>query len=59
MHSAGWPLSTNVYGGSFLYHMDNNQISIGFVMGLDYQNPHLSPYEEFQKFKTHPEIKNS
>ena len=56
MHSAGWPLSSNVYGGSFLYHMDNNQISIGFVMGLDYQNPHLSPYEEFQKFKTHPEI---
>ena len=56
MHSAGWPLSTNVYGGSFLYHMDNNQISIGFVMGLDYQNPNLSPYEEFQKFKTHPEI---
>jgi len=56
MHSAGWPLSSNVYGGSFLYHMDKNQISIGFVMGLDYQNPHLSPYEEFQKFKTHPEI---
>ena len=57
MHSAGWPLTNEVYGGSFLYHMDKNQISIGFVMGLDYKNPHLSPYEEFQKFKTHPEIK--
>ncbi|MDG2000721.1 MAG: NAD(P)/FAD-dependent oxidoreductase, partial [Alphaproteobacteria bacterium] len=57
MHSAGWPLSNDIYGGSFLYHMDKNQISIGFVMGLDYKNPYLSPYEEFQKFKTHPEIK--
>ena len=57
MHSAGWPLSNDIYGGSFLYHMDNNQISIGFVMGLDYKNPYISPYEEFQKFKTHPEIK--
>ena len=57
MHSAGWPLSNDIYGGSFLYHMDKNQISIGFVMGLDYKNPYISPYEEFQKFKTHPEIK--
>ena len=57
MHSAGWPLSNDVYGGSFLYHMDKNQISIGFVVGLDYKNPYMSPYEEFQKFKTHPEIK--
>ena len=57
MHSAGWPLSNDIYGGSFLYHMDNNQISIGFVMGLGYKNPYISPYEEFQKFKTHPEIK--
>jgi len=57
MHSAGWPLDNNVYGGSFLYHMEKNQISIGFVMGLDYQNPYISPYQEFQKFKTHPKIK--
>ena len=57
MHSAGWPLSNDIYGGSFLYHMDKNQISIGFVMGLDYKNPYISPYEEFQRFKTHPEIK--
>ena len=57
MHSAGWPLDNNVYGGSFLYHMEKNQISIGFVMGLDYENPYISPYQEFQKFKTHPKIK--
>ena len=58
MHSAGWPLKNNVYGGSFLYHMEKNQISLGFVMGLDYENPYISPYQEFQKFKTHPKIKN-
>ena len=58
LHSAGWPLKNNTYGGSFLYHMKNNQISIGFVIGLDYKNPYLSPYNEFQKFKTHPKIKN-
>jgi len=57
MHSAGWPLTNDIYGGSFLYHMDNRQISLGFVIGLDYKNPHISPYEEFQKFKTHPKIK--
>ena len=57
MHSAGWPLPSDTYGGSFLYHMDNNQISIGFVIGLDYKNPYLNPYNEFQKFKTHPKIK--
>jgi electron-transferring-flavoprotein dehydrogenase len=57
MHSAGWPLPNKIYGGSFLYHMNNNQISLGFVMGLDYKNPYISPYQEFQKFKTHPEIK--
>tara|TARA_B100000686_G_scaffold353260_1_gene458175 strand:+ start:15583 stop:17220 length:1638 start_codon:yes stop_codon:yes gene_type:complete len=56
-HSAGWPLDNDTYGGSFLYHMDNKQISIGFVIGLDYKNPTLSPYNEFQKFKTHPKIK--
>ena len=58
MHSAGWPLKNNVYGGSFLYHMEKKQVSLGFVMGLDYENPHISPYQEFQKFKTHPKIKN-
>ena len=57
LHSAGWPLDTNTYGGSFLYHMENNQIVVGFVVGLDYSNPWLSPFEEFQRFKTHPNIR--
>ena len=57
MHTVGWPVSTDVYGGSFLYHLENNQVAVGFVVGLDYSNPHLSPYEEFQHFKTHPEIR--
>lgn len=57
LHSVGWPLSSDVYGGSFLYHLENNQVAVGFVVGLDYSNPHLSPYEEFQRFKTHPEIR--
>ena len=57
LHSAGWPLDEMTYGGSFLYHMENNQISIGFVVGLDYANPYLSPFEEFQRFKTHPNIR--
>ncbi len=56
IHSAGWPLDNNTYGGSFCYHAENNQIFIGYVIGLDYQNPHLSPYDEFQRFKTHPAI---
>ena len=56
MHTAGWPLESNTYGGSFCYHAENQQIFIGYVIGLDYQNPHLSPYDEFQRFKTHPEI---
>ena len=57
MHSSGWPLDNDTYGGSFLYHLDNNKISIGFVVGLDYKNPYLSPYLEFQRFKHHPAIK--
>ncbi len=57
VHSAGWPLDSRTYGGSFLYHLDNNQVSVGFVVGLDYQNPHLSPFDEFQRFKTHPAIR--
>jgi len=56
MHTAGWPLGSDVYGGSFLYHQDNHQVAVGFVVGLGYANPYLSPYEEFQRFKTHPEI---
>ena len=56
MHTVGWPLDKNTYGGSFCYHAENKQIFIGYVIGLDYQNPHLSPYDEFQRFKTHPAI---
>lgn len=57
LHSAGWPLDEMTYGGSFMYHMENNQVAIGFVVGLDYANPYLSPFEEFQRFKTHPNIR--
>ena len=57
VHTAGWPLDSETYGGSFLYHLENNLVSVGFVVGLDYQNPFLSPYEEFQRFKTHPKIR--
>ncbi|WP_413204352.1 electron transfer flavoprotein-ubiquinone oxidoreductase [Rhodospirillum sp. A1_3_36] len=56
IHTVGWPLKQDTYGGSFMYHLDNNQIAIGFVVGLDYANPWLSPFEEFQRFKTHPSI---
>ncbi len=56
-HSVGWPLSSDTYGGSFVYHMENNQIAIGHVVGLDYSNPNLDPFMEFQKFKTHPVIR--
>lgn len=58
MHTIGWPMDTKTYGGSWLYHMDDNQISIGYVVGLDYQNPYLSPFEEMQRFKTHPVIRD-
>ena len=58
IHSVGWPLDQETYGGSFLYHLDKNLVSVGFVIGLDYKNPYLSPYDEFQKFKTHPKIKD-
>lgn len=57
VHSVGWPLDGNTYGGSWLYHLDDNQVSVGFVVGLDYQNPYLNPFEEFQRFKTHPAIR--
>lgn len=58
VHSIGWPLDRSTYGGSFLYHLENNQVSLGFVIGLDYQNPHLSPFDEFQRYKTHPSIRH-
>ena len=57
IHSAGWPLDSSTYGGSFLYHLENNQVAVGYVVGLGYENPYLSPYEEFQRYKTHPEIR--
>jgi electron-transferring-flavoprotein dehydrogenase len=56
VHTAGWPLDSDTYGGTFLYHLDNQQIVLGMVVGLDYQNPYLSPFEEFQRYKTHPAI---
>ena len=58
IHTVGWPLASDTYGGSWMYHMEDNQVSVGFVVGLDYQNPYLSPFEEFQRFKTHPEIRS-
>ncbi|KNA22169.1 hypothetical protein SOVF_036510 isoform A [Spinacia oleracea] len=57
LHTLGWPLDYKTYGGSFLYHMKDNLVSIGLVVALDYQNPYLNPYEEFQKLKHHPAIK--
>ena len=57
VHTVGWPLERNTYGGSFLYHLEDSQVAVGFVIGLDYQNPHLSPFDEFQRFKTHPKIR--
>ena len=57
VHTAGWPLRSDTYGGSFLYHLENRQVAVGFVVGLAYRNPYLSPFEEFQRFKTHPSIR--
>ncbi len=57
-HSVGWPLSADTYGGSFLYHLKGNQVAVGYVVGLDYSNPYLSPFEEFQRFKTHPDVRS-
>ncbi|MBE8157956.1 MAG: electron transfer flavoprotein-ubiquinone oxidoreductase, partial [Betaproteobacteria bacterium] len=56
LHTIGWPLSSDTYGGSFLYHLEENKIALGFVVGLDYKNPYLSPYMELQRFKHHPKI---
>ncbi|MBS0307390.1 MAG: electron transfer flavoprotein-ubiquinone oxidoreductase [Proteobacteria bacterium] len=57
VHTSGWPLDRSTYGGSFLYHLENNQVAVGYVVGLAYENPYLSPYEEFQRYKTHPAIR--
>ncbi|MGZ5154287.1 MAG: NAD(P)/FAD-dependent oxidoreductase, partial [Burkholderiales bacterium] len=57
MHTAGWPLGADTYGGSFFYHMEDNLTAVGFVVGLGYTNPYLNPYEEFQRYKTHPAIR--
>ena len=57
MHTAGWPLETDTYGGSFMYHLEGNLVAVGFVVGLNYANPYLSPFEEFQRYKTHPQIR--
>jgi electron-transferring-flavoprotein dehydrogenase len=57
VHTVGWPLNNRTYGGSFLYHLEDGQVSVGFVIGLDYDNPYLNPFEEFQRFKTHPAIR--
>jgi electron-transferring-flavoprotein dehydrogenase len=59
VHTAGWPLENDTYGGSFLYHFGDNKVAVGFVVGLAYQNPWLSPYEEFQRYKTHPAIRGT
>lgn len=56
-HTIGWPLESDTYGGSFIYHKENNQLAIGFITGLDYQNPYLNPFKEFQRFKTHPAVR--
>ena len=57
MHTAGWPMNNDTYGGAFMYHMEDNKVAVGYVVGLDYANPWLSPFEEFQRWKTHPNIK--
>jgi electron-transferring-flavoprotein dehydrogenase len=57
VHTVGWPLDGSTYGGSFLYHLEDRQVAVGFVIGLDYHNPFMNPFEEFQRFKTHPAIR--
>jgi electron-transferring-flavoprotein dehydrogenase len=59
VHTQGWPLDSHTGGGSFVYHFGDNLVSVGFVVHLDYENPHLSPYDEFQRFKTHPAIRDT
>lgn len=57
VHTAGWPMTDDTFGGGFLYHLEGNKVTLGFVIGLDYSNPYLSPFEEFQRWKTHPSIR--
>ncbi|MDO8698906.1 MAG: electron transfer flavoprotein-ubiquinone oxidoreductase [Rhodoferax sp.] len=57
MHTAGWPMESDTYGGAFLYHLEGNKVALGFITGLGYANPYLSPFEEFQRWKTHPNIR--
>ena len=57
LHTAGWPMENSTYGGAFLYHLEDNKVALGFITGLDYANPYLSPFEEFQRWKTHPNIR--
>ena len=59
VHTIGWPMDSKTYGGSFLYHQANNQVAVGFIIGLDYENPFLSPFDEMQRFKTHPAIRST
>jgi electron-transferring-flavoprotein dehydrogenase len=58
VHTAGWPMDMSTYGGSFMYHLEGNQVAVGFVVALDYENPFLYPFEEFQRFKTHPAVRH-
>jgi electron-transferring-flavoprotein dehydrogenase len=57
LHTAGWPMKSDTYGGAFLYHLEDNLVTLGFITGLDYSNPYLSPFEEMQRWKTHPNIR--
>ena len=57
VHSIGWPLEPDTYGGGWMYHFGENLVSVGFVVGLGYSNPYLSPFEEFQRYKTHPLVR--
>ena len=59
VHTAGWPLESDTYGGSFLYHLGDNKVAVGLVVGLSYKNPYLSPFEEFQHYKLHPKIRET
>jgi electron-transferring-flavoprotein dehydrogenase len=59
VHTAGWPLESDTYGGSFLYHLGDNKVAVGLVVGLAYKNPYLSPFEEFQRYKLHPKIRET
>ena len=59
VHTAGWPLASDTYGGSFLYHLGDNKVAVGLVVGLSYKNPYLSPFEEFQRYKLHPKIRDT